>query len=275
VKSAVVTGCSVGLGRATAEQLVRDGWRVFAGVRREADAPAGCVPLRLDVTDHAAVAQARARVEAALGGAGLDALVNNAALAASVPVEFISDADFAGQLGVNLRGPIRLIQAFLPLLRSACGRIVNVTSGITHVSQPFTALYAASKAALDQTSQALRLELAPWGIPVILVDPGLMRTRMTLSGEQAAAASLAAWPVAAVERYGEASLRSARRVTASLARAKPPEAVARVIARALEAPRPRDAYRVGADAKLAALLARLLPWRARQWLVTRAVFAGG
>ena len=233
----------------------------------------GSVPLLLDVTDAAAVAAARARVAEAVGDAGLHALVNNAGLATSVPVEFIGDADFATVFDVNLRGPIRLIQAFLPLLRVGHGRIVNVTSGVTHVSQPFTALYAASKAALDQTSQALRLELEPWGIPVILVDPGLMRTRMTLSGEQAAEASIAAWPEEAAERYGEANRRNARRIAASLSGAKPPETVAQVIARALDAPRPRDVYRVGADAKLAALLDRLLPWRARQWLVTRAVFS--
>jgi NAD(P)-dependent dehydrogenase (short-subunit alcohol dehydrogenase family) len=135
-RNAVVTGCSVGLGRATALRLARGGWRVFAGVRSDADADAlvkeevgsGRIePVQLDVRDRAAIEAARTYVEARIAGQGLHALVNNAGLAVIQPIEFASDEDLAYQLGVNLLGPIRLIQAFLPALRSARGRIVNVT----------------------------------------------------------------------------------------------------------------------------------------------------
>lgn len=272
MRTALVTGCSVGLGRATVERLIRENWRVFAGVRKEADAPAGAVPVLLDVLDDQAVATARSRVLDEAGDAGLHALVNNAGLVVNAPVEFMTDADFDISFGVNFRGPLRLIQAFLPQLRSARGRIVNVTSGVTKVSQPFTSLYAASKAALDQLSQVLRLELEPWGIPVILVDPGLMRTRMTTTGDEAAHASMAAWPEAAVQRYRDANLRNVAVISASLSRAKEPKVVASVIARALDAEKPRDHYYVGFDAKAAEAINRLLPWRLRQSLVKRAVF---
>lgn len=275
----LVTGCSVGLGRATALQLAREGWCVFAGVRSDADAeslrreaPANLEPVPLDVADPAAVAATSERIADAVGEAGLHGLVNNAGLVVNTPIEFMTDDDFDFQFGVNLRGPIRLVQALLPQLRAARGRIVNVTSGVTKVSQPFTSLYAASKASLDQLSQVLRLELEPWSIAVILVDPGLMRTRMTESGEDAAARSMAAWPEEARKLYGEANVRNVKRITASLPRAKDPEVVARAITRALAEPAPRDRYLVGSDAKAADLLSRLLPWRLKQKLVTKLVF---
>ena len=280
-RNAVVTGCSVGLGRATALRLARGGWRVFAGVRSDADADAlvkeevgsGRIePVQLDVRDRTAIEAARTYVEARIAGQGLHALVNNAGLAVIQPIEFAAEEDLACQLGVNVLGPIRLIQAFLPALRSARGRIVNVTSGVTKVTQPFTGLYAASKAALDQISLSLRLELAPSGVAVILVDPGLMRTRMTEPGEKTSDAGMADWAREAVERYGDANRANAARISASVPRAKPPEEVAELVAQAVEAENPRDQYLAGSDARAADLLNRLLPWRAKQALLDRVVF---
>jgi NAD(P)-dependent dehydrogenase (short-subunit alcohol dehydrogenase family) len=279
--SAIVTGCSVGLGRATALHLARGGWCVFAGVRSQADAdalaredagPGRIEPVQLDVLDRAAIEQARAKIDDAVGERGLQALVNNAGLAVNAPIEFASEEEITYQLGVNLLGPIRLIQAFLPALRRARGRIVNVTSGITKVSQPLVGLYAASKAALDQVSLSLRLELAPSEIAVILVDPGLMRSRMTEAGVAASEAAIAGWSRSAIERYGAISRASAARVAASLSGAKEPERVAAAIAQAVSDPRPRDRYLVGVDARAADWLDRLLPWRVKQKLVERIVF---
>jgi NAD(P)-dependent dehydrogenase (short-subunit alcohol dehydrogenase family) len=188
------------------------------------------------------------------------------------PIEFASEDDVALQLGVNLLGPIRLMQAFLPSLRNARGRIVNVTSGVTKISQPFVGLYAASKAALDQISLTLRIELEPFGVAVIIVDPGLMRTRMTEDPEGSSERSMATWSAEAVHRYGDANRASSARVAASVPGAKPPEAVAETVARALGEEKPRDRYLAGSDARAADLLDRLLPWRMKQRLVARLVF---
>jgi NAD(P)-dependent dehydrogenase (short-subunit alcohol dehydrogenase family) len=281
LRNAVVTGCSVGLGRATALRLARRRWRVFAGVRSDADADAlrkeevgsGRIePVQLDVRDRTTIESARTYVDARIAGEGLHALINNAGLAVIQPIEFASEEDLAYQLGVNLLGPIRLIQVFLPALRRARGRIVNVTSGVTKVTQPFAGLYAASKAALDQISLSLRLELAPSGVAVVLIDPGLMRTRMTEPGGNTSDAGMADWVHEAVERYGDASRANAARISASVPRAKPPEEVAELVARAVEAENPRDQYLVGSDARAADLLNRLLPWRAKQALLDRVVF---
>ena len=188
------------------------------------------------------------------------------------PIEFASEENLSHQLGVNVLGPIWLIQAFLPALRSARGRIVNVTSGVTKVTQPFTGLYAASKAALDQISMSLRLELAPSGVAVILVDPGLMRTRMTEPGDQTNDAGMADWTDEALERYGDANRANAARISASVPRAKPPEAVAELVVQAVEAENHRDQYLAGSDARAADLLNRVLSWRVKQALIDRVVF---
>lgn len=184
-KSIVVTGVSTGIGRGIVEVLVQGGFTVFGTVRREADAAAlsaefgaAFVPLLMDVTDGAAVTRAVEQVRAALGTANLAGLVNNAGVSLVGPLLHQPLADFRTQLEVNLIAPLRVIQAFAPLLgtdrarQGGPGRIVNISSVGGKMAFPFLGTYAASKHGLEGLSEALRRELMLYGIDVIVIEPG-------------------------------------------------------------------------------------------------------
>jgi NAD(P)-dependent dehydrogenase (short-subunit alcohol dehydrogenase family) len=184
---AVVTGASSGIGRATALRLARSGYHVFAGVRKPADgaalqeaaqqqAAAELTPLPLDVTSAAQIAGAAEAVTGHTAGAGLDALVNNAGIGLFGPLEIIGIDDFRRQLEVNVTGQLEVTQAFLPLIRAAHGRIVMIGSIGARCTPPFVGALAASKSTLATMTEALRQELAPWGIRVVLVEPASIRT---------------------------------------------------------------------------------------------------
>lgn len=188
-RTAVVTGASTGIGRAIAASLTSAGWRVFGGIRKEKDAAdasaalgSNFTPLLFDVTDEAAIRRAAAKVEAALGGRTLSALVNNAGIAVASPVAYLDLDDLKRQMDVNVYGPIRVTQAFLPLLGAdhsragAPGRIVNMSSVAGKIASPFMSPYAMSKHALEALSESLRRELAAHGIDVVIVGPGAVRT---------------------------------------------------------------------------------------------------
>ncbi|MEX0791398.1 MAG: SDR family NAD(P)-dependent oxidoreductase, partial [Actinomycetota bacterium] len=166
----VITGASTGIGRATAPRLAAIGFRVFAGVRKQADADSlkqeapAVTPLILDVTDEHSIAEAATAVKAAVGANGLAGLVNNAGITVPGPLEFLPAEDLRRQFEVNVIGPIAVTQAFMPLLRAGKGRIVNVGSIGGRVSTPFLGAYSASKFAIEAISDALRVELRPWGI---------------------------------------------------------------------------------------------------------------
>ncbi len=188
-KTAVVTGVSTGIGRAIAKALIDAGWRVFGSVRKEKDAGDASAalgpnftPLLFDVTDEAAIRREAAKVKDALGGATLGALVNNAGVAVAGPVAYLKLDDLKRQIDINVYGPIRATQAFLPLLgadpaqKGAPGRIVNMSSVAGKIASPFMAPYAMSKHALEAMSESLRRELMQHGIDVIIVGPGAIRT---------------------------------------------------------------------------------------------------
>lgn len=181
----VVTGASRGLGRSVALELARHGFSVFAGVRRPedgnelADASSGAVrPIILDVTSDQSIAAAAAKVEEAASGNGLAGLVNNAAVLQLGPFEQTPLEAIDSLFRVNVLGVIATTQRFLPLLRQARGRIVNISSVNGRVSFPFTSFYSASKFALEALSDSLRVELQPWGISVSVIEPGLTRTEI-------------------------------------------------------------------------------------------------
>src|SRR5262249_39561380 len=181
--SVVITGASTGAGRDAALHLDRNGFRVFAGVRREADAESlrkeaspQLEPLLLDVTDAAAIEAAAKRVDAEVGSAGLAGLVNNAGIGIGAPIEFLDLNELRRQLEVNVVAVVAVTQAFLPALRRARGRVVNAGSIGGRVSQPLVGPYSASKFALEAISESERMELAPWGIEVSLVEPGAIST---------------------------------------------------------------------------------------------------
>jgi NAD(P)-dependent dehydrogenase (short-subunit alcohol dehydrogenase family) len=275
-RTALVTGASTGIGEACTRRLDAMGWRVFAGCRREADAEAlrrgaspRLVPVRLDVTEEAQVRAAAEAVAAATGGAGLDGLVNNAGIVVAAPLECLPLAELRRQLEVNVVGPVAVTQACLPLLRQARGRIVNVGSISGLVASPFAGAYAASKFALEALTDALRVELAPWGLEVSVVEPGSVATPIweklvaqaerTLSGAAPERLALYQRAVEAMRRAAEGSAR----------RAAAPDRVVAAVVHALTARRPRTRYLVGRDARLMAAL-RILPDRVRDRLFIRA-----
>ncbi len=188
-KTAAVTGVSTGIGRAIAKSLTDAGWRVFGSVRKEKDAAEAAEalgsnfsPLIFDVTDEAAIAREAAKVNAALGGRKLDALINNAGVAVAGPVGYLDLDDLKYQMDINVYGPIRVTKAFLPLLGAdharagAPGRIVNMSSVAGKMASPFMSPYAMSKHALEAMSESLRRELLIHGIDVVIVGPGAIRT---------------------------------------------------------------------------------------------------
>src|SRR3954468_25076849 len=172
----LVTGASSGMGRACALRLAEAGFAVFGAVRKERDAEelgrSGVTPVILDVTDAGTIAQAVETVRRAVGNAGLAALINNAGIAVPGPIETVPLDALRRQFEVNVFGQIAVTQAFLPLLRTARGRIVNVGSVGAMFALPFASALNASKAAFELISDALRMELRPWGIHVVLVSPG-------------------------------------------------------------------------------------------------------
>ncbi|HVI35620.1 MAG TPA: SDR family oxidoreductase [Gaiellales bacterium] len=260
----LVTGASTGIGAATTQALVADGVRVWAGVRREADGLrlAGehgdrVRVLRFDVTDSEAVAAAGERVVAA---GRLDGVVCNAGVALPGPLEFLPIVALREQLEVNVLGQLRVIQAVLPAVRAGSGRIVVVGSIGGRIAGPLLGAYHASKFALVGLTDSLRAELAPWHIPVILVEPGAVATPIWSRGLGNAAQVAAEMPSRAQEVYAAQIAHARRQAERSAERGLPPHEAAAVIVRALTARHPRPRYLVGRDALVASVVARL-PFR--------------
>jgi len=278
VPLALITGASTGIGRATALRLTASGWTVLAGVRdpaagerlvAEAGATGRLVPLALEVTDHAQVAAAAARVdeEVARAGAsaqsGLDALVNNAGIGIGGPLELVSADDLRRQFDVNVLAQVAVTQALLPALRragangGAGGRIVFVSSIGGRVAMAFTAPYAASKHAIEAFGDALRVELRSSGVQVALIEPGSVATPIWEKAQ--AEADAVSIPPDLHQQYGNVPAAMNKVLADTARRGVPPEQVAETIERALTAPRMRARYVVGRDAKAMLLVKRLLP----------------
>jgi NAD(P)-dependent dehydrogenase (short-subunit alcohol dehydrogenase family) len=259
--SVLVTGAARGIGRATALRLAAGGWDVVAGVRREEDGQAlvaaggsGIAPLLLDITDADQVA--------ALGDAlpeRLDALVNNAGIVVGGPVEGLPLDDLRNQLEVNVVGQVAVTQAVLPRLRAARGRVVFVSSLSGRVSTPMTGAYNASKFALEGLADALRMEVRPWGVRVVIVEPAQTDTDMWREAEGALEATSAALSPAHRDLYARhiegfrKSIPRAQRMASSV------DGAAETIERALVAPRPRARYVVGAGPRVQGIMAGLTP----------------
>ena len=263
---ALVTGTSSGIGRAIAIDLAARGFEVLAGVRRPEDAPPGLEPIVLDVTSERDVAAAAERV-----GGSLDALVNNAGVAVNGPVEVVSVEDWRRQLEVNLIGPIAMTRALLPALLAARGRVVNISSISGRVSLPLVGPYAASKFALEAVGDALRREVGPLGVHVVSVEPGVIATPVWEKSREDADELVAAMPADARRRYDGLIAGMLRQSESRAREGLPPEVVAAVVGRALEARRPRARYVVGREARVLAALTRVLPDRALDVLLARAL----
>ncbi|MFI5496794.1 SDR family oxidoreductase [Actinoplanes sp. NPDC051859] len=266
-RAVVVSGASSGLGLACARQLDQLGFRVFAGVRRPADADAlraaaspRLHPIMLDVTSEESIAQALALVTAEVGDRGVWGLINNAGICVSAPLECVAPEQLRQQLETNLIGHHAMIRAFLPLTRTARGRIVNVSSGLGRVASPYLGAYAASQFAKEGYSDSLRRELRPFGVHVVVVQPGAIKTPIWGKVSEVGNQTLEGAPAAVANLYRESFLRflagNDRRAQASATR---PESFAAAVADALTARSPKSRYRVGRDSRLTSVVYRLLP----------------
>jgi NAD(P)-dependent dehydrogenase (short-subunit alcohol dehydrogenase family) len=277
-RSVVVTGASTGIGRACVNELVRAGCSVWAAVRSDADEaalhrdhPEAVRVLRLDLTDPASIAAAGERVRAA---GPLHGLVNNAGVALPGPLEYLPIDVFRRQVEVNLTGQLAVTQAMLPALRLSReqggeARIVMIGSIGGRIAGPMLGPYHASKFGLVGLTDGLRAELAPWGIRVVLIEPGAVATPIWGRGTAAGDEVMKALPAEA-ERYAKQFAAVRANAERSAARGIAPARAAKAVVRALTAARPRPRRVVGPDATVAATLVRLLPYS----LLYRAVRAG-
>jgi NAD(P)-dependent dehydrogenase (short-subunit alcohol dehydrogenase family) len=253
----LVTGASSGIGRAVAVRLAERGDEVVAGVRRAADAPAHSRirPVTLDITDAAQLAAAAKDV------GQLSGLINSAGVTFAGPVEHLPLDRLREQLEVNVVGLVAATQAFLPAIRAGRGRVVMIGSTGGRVATPLLGAYSASKFALGAISDALRQELRPWGVPVVIIDPGSFKSQNRASTETALQADRASMSKDAERQYGQAMdafIQFSRKIEAG---AGDPDRVATVVERALTTSRPRARYLVGTDARIAVALSRFLPTR--------------
>lgn len=259
-KAVLVTGCSSGIGRATAVELARRGWTVYASARRPdsiADlADSGCRPLQLDVCDEESTRAAVAHIEDAHGAVGV--LINNAGYGREGAVESIPIADMRHQFETNLFGPARLTQLVLPAMRrQRWGKVVNVSSVGGRLTFPGGGVYHASKYALEALSDALRFELRGFGVDVIIIEPGFIKTSFGDTSIDA----LSDEPPGPYERFNRhvaEKIHTTYNGPTSILAARP-ESVARVIARAVNSSRPRARYLVTAFARVGLTAKRLLP----------------
>jgi NAD(P)-dependent dehydrogenase (short-subunit alcohol dehydrogenase family) len=254
--SVLVTGSGRGIGRATAQRLAAAGWDVYAGVRKPADAPSGerLTAVQLDITSPADLDG----LDAALP-AQLDAVVNNAGIVVGAPVETVPLDELRNQLEVNVTGQVAVTQAVLPRLRASKGRIVFVSSVSGRVATPMTGPYNASKFALEGLADSLRMELKPWGIGVILVEPAQTATDMWGTADDVLAETVAGMSPEHRSLYAKHTAGMKRVIKVSQKMAVPPENVAATIEKALTASRPRARYVVGAGPKVQAALSKVTP----------------
>src|SRR5579859_4597164 len=251
MKSVVITGASTGIGWATAKFLLDKGFRVFGSVRKQADAErlrgefgANFTPLLFDVTDEAAVLAAAREVRAALNGETLAGLVNNAGIAVPGPVLELSADEFRRQLDVNVIGPIIATQAFGPLLGSDAslkgpkGRIVMISSVAGKNGNPLTPAYSASKHAIEGLSESLRRELMLFGIDVVIIAPGAVKTPIWGKSEEIDISVYQNSPFfAALQRIRTYMLQLGEK-------GLPAERIAELIHTALTTPHPKTRYQI-------------------------------
>lgn len=269
--SVLVTGASRGIGRSIVEHLASRGWDVIAGVRsqQDADAVVKLSPQRIssvivDVTDAAHIAALADCLPERL-----DAIVNNAGVVISGPIETVSPDDWRKQLDINVIGQLAVTQAVLPRLRQSRGRIVFISSVNGRLSMPLIGAYCASKFAVEAAADALRMELRPWHIPVIIVEPAQTDTDMWRTADTAVADVDATLTAEQRGLYAKHIAGMKKMIPVSQKLAVPPRRVSAVVEEALTARRPRARYVVGLVPKLQVALMTNLPTRARDLVLRR------
>ncbi|HET6895302.1 MAG TPA: SDR family oxidoreductase [Candidatus Baltobacteraceae bacterium] len=274
--AAVVTGASSGIGYACAQTLANVGYTVFAGVRSEADAHrvsqlhASVRPLLLDVTAPEQIAAAVHAIRAS--GIPLQGVVNNSGIAVAGPLEYLPLEDFRRQFDVNVFGALAVTQAFLPLLRETQdARVVFMSSVSGQIAPPFVGPYASSKFALEAMADALRMELAAFGIHVAVVQPGNVRTPIWQKGRDAKDDLVERMPQQASVHYGHAVDSLVRATEHEERTGIEPGVVAQAVLHAITAARPKARYPVGNPPAWQRRLASLLPERVRDRLILRSI----
>jgi NAD(P)-dependent dehydrogenase (short-subunit alcohol dehydrogenase family) len=275
MQSVVITGASTGIGWATAKLLLDRGFRVFGSVRKQADADRLCsefganfTPLLFDVTNEAAVLAAAREVRAALNGETLTGLVNNAGIAVAGPVLELSADEFRRQMDVNVIGPIIATQAFGPLLGSdpslkgPKGRIVMISSVAGKNGNPLMSAYSASKHAIEGLSESLRREMMLFGIDVVIIAPGAVRTPIWGKAEEVDMSGYRNSPFfPALERIRKFMLQLGET-------GLPPEKIAQAITDALTLASPKVRYQIAPD-PIRHLMTSILPKRMVDRIIAR------
>jgi len=272
MKTVLVTGASSGIGEATALRMARAGWRVFAGVRnveRFALKEPGLVPVELDVAKEESIAAAHAEIVTALNGAGLDALVNNAGIGQVLPMEYTTPEDLRRIFSINVFGLLAVTQAFLPELRQARGRIVNLSSIGALITIPFGGTLCATKHCVEAFSDAMRMEFLPEGIEVIAIRPAAIHSpaadKLAAEGEK----TIAALPTEGQARYAGLLRHFLAKMLEDENAGSPPDVVAEVIEKALTVAKPEAHYLAGKHAHILGFLGRWLPDRVRDQVLLR------
>lgn len=275
-RTAVVTGASTGIGRATARMLQERGWRVIPTARRRADLDSlqseGFQPVELDLAEPDSVAQAASSILAATQGR-IGAVVDNAGYGQPGALEDLSRATVRKQFETNVLGTLDFTNRFIPAFRAQrCGRIVLVTSVLGRIVIPFMGIYCASKHAVEAIGDGLRMELGPAGIAVAIVEPGPIRTNFRRRAVDEAGQGLDMRNSAFAAQYARELTEPERTYSRPTdVFSKPPEAVARKIVHAMESRWPRARYRITGAAWLGEFAARFLSARAKDRLLVAKV----
>jgi NAD(P)-dependent dehydrogenase (short-subunit alcohol dehydrogenase family) len=269
--SVLVTGAGRGIGKAIVEHLAARGWDVIAGVRTERDAaavtalnPQRICAVILDVTDAGHIS--------ALEGSlpkRLDAIVNNAGVVVSGPMETVTTDGWRKQLEINVIGQLAVTQAVLPRLRKSRGRVVFISSVNGRLSMSLIGAYCASKFALEAAADALRMELRPWHIGVAIVQPAQTDTDMWRTADDMVEQVEAALTPEQRDLYAKHVAGMKKMIPVSQKMAVPAEKVSAVVEQALTARRPRARYPVGVGPKLQLALMTNMPVRVRDLVLRR------
>ena len=267
-RAVVVTGTSSGIGRACALVLSRNGFTVFAAVRKPEDgerlrkeAGERVIPLQMDVTDHDGIAAAARFTASTLRqlGQSLFALVNNAGIGVSAPLEFQPIGDIRTCFEVNVIGQIAVTQAFLPLLRETRGRIVNICSVGDRIAIPFGGTLNGGKSAFARMSESLRMELRPWGMHVVIIDPGSIATPAVDKTLGDPDGMLRRMSPDAERLYGKFFRTFMQRAAARERKGSSPDVVANAVLSAIRDEKPHRRYVVGKNARVLATLPKVVP----------------
>ncbi|MBN1587438.1 MAG: SDR family oxidoreductase [Candidatus Omnitrophica bacterium] len=271
----LITGASRGIGYATAFHLIDQGFTILAGVRTQEDADrlqaegSGRIhPLLLDITRPEHRAKAAQAVEALCGAQGLAGLFNNAGIVISGPMEVVPLQDLREQMEVNFVSQVALTQALLPALRKGPGRIIFMSSIAGRSTLPLLGPYSASKYAIEAAADAFRIELAPWKTPVSVIDVGGVQTTIFQTSRKRAENLMHGLPPQARALYDPITAKAFARVDEFKGHRLPPIAVARAVAHALRARRPKARYVIGWEARFR-LLFEALPEAAKDWFILK------